>query len=456
MTKRHDAANSGEVNINRRSILSLLLCSCAFPAFGAGNAQSTTTYLRVEGQGDETGGNWSDAAPIAALTSISAEAPPGHAYRIGVAATNSPVEWEATSVIWTGSGTMDMPISIRFEHIDEGEHADPDRPPMFLMIGNETELGALPDLGGDPFVEFGPGTGNIHISGPAYDRSGGRGFFRFNSQEPIQNIKISDIHATNIGRAVESVSNSHIDGLLVENCSAKGIVRGFARFRSIDNAEFRNLDLDADFQDGGGRRVCQIISVTKGNNLMFSGVKLANAINQINAEERGSTYIQGDGLVLEEETSDVMIEDCHASEMGDGGFDLKSDGVNLRDCTAIRCKYGIRIWSQNPNNLIERCEVTEPVTRPHNGGACLWLGGYVTVRDSELHALGRMPIVRFADGIEEDEPAEILFENCKISFRPWSSIARGTPGYVEFVNSEVNGSLTNGRYEWTGFRLKSM
>lgn len=65
------------------------------------------------------------------------------------------------------------------------------------------------------------------------------------------------------------------------------------------------------------------------------------------AAERGCTYLQSDGLVLEQGTSNVQIPGLSSANLGGGGFDLKSDGVQLAGCSATGGKYGVRIWRQN-------------------------------------------------------------------------------------------------------------
>ncbi len=259
---------------------------------------------------------------------------------------------------------------------------------------------------------------------------------------------------------IDTAKGSHVDGFELTDCSARGLIRGFARFRSLDNALFRDLDLDADFLDGGGGgAVCQLLSVSRGRNLRFERIRLANAVNALGgALERGSDYIQGDGIVLEEDTYDARIEDCHANDMGDGGFDLKTVGVQLIGCTATRCKLGIRIWSHHPDNLIEACQVREPVSRPGNeGGACIWLAGQVTLRDCVLEAAGNMPPFRFGKGGQEPErPAELRVEGGRITKEPDTDLVKGAPGYLELVEVMLGDAVVSGRFFWTGSELQAL
>lgn len=410
-------------------------------------------------QGDGSGGDWANAIPFNRVTAVMAQHAPQQEVFLGITdAFPSPMPWSGQQVLLNTGGTADAPITIRIGRADgiaaieqPTSYVDP---PLFQMIGQDTAPGERPDVGGAPFLVLGQNASHLRLSGPVFDRAGGNGFYNLDADGLLTDLAFSDIYSRNVGRVIETERGTSVDGLLVERCSVLGAIRGFARFHSLTQAEFRDLDLDANLMDGGGGAVCQLISIVAGQDLNFCNIRLAQAINIIGAQERGSTYIQGDGLVLEEETHGVRVDNCHAEDMGDGGFDLKSEGVHMTDCTATRCKLGIRIWSHHPDNLLERCRVTEPVTRPRNEGSCLWLGGTLTARDCEFHAEGEMSPIRFGEGNDGGREADLRIEGGVISHTPGVSLTTGAPGTIELENVLVNGVETSGRYYWTGRRMR--
>jgi hypothetical protein len=56
-------------------------------------------------------------------------------------------------------------------------------------------------------------------------------------------------------------------------------------------------------------------------------------------------YKNGDGFVVEGNSSDVSFVRCRALRNQDGGFDLKVRDVKLTDCVAIGNGRNFRIWS---------------------------------------------------------------------------------------------------------------
>ncbi len=56
-------------------------------------------------------------------------------------------------------------------------------------------------------------------------------------------------------------------------------------------------------------------------------------------------YKNGDGFVVEKSAAQVAFTRCRAIRNQDGGFDLKSSAVSLRDCVAVQNSRAFRIWS---------------------------------------------------------------------------------------------------------------
>ncbi|MBV7410311.1 hypothetical protein [Maritimibacter sp. DP1N21-5] len=243
-----------------------------------------------------------------------------------------------------------------------------------------------------------------------------------------------------------------MSGLEITRSSGYGLIRGFARFHDLSDALFADLDLDAAEIDGGGTRVCQIISIVAGQDLRFERVHLRNAVNAINAEERGSSYVQGDGVVLEEDTARATFVDCHARDFGDAGFDLKCDGVQLERCSMRRCKYGVRVWRDNPANLLDMCVISDPAPRPENAAACLWLGGQVTLRSCSLATVPEAAVIRFGEGPDTKTRVAHMIGG-QIDTSRGGALLAGEAGRLILEDVVLDGTRYSGTAEWTGSRL---
>ena len=450
----------------RRRVLVGLLASVAWvpAARAAGLIPSDdppSLHVLPQKQGSGKGTDWANAAPFKRAGKLVRKAEPGQHVLFGFAPDKDPFPWSETRLRWEGGGTAEAPVHLLFGAPDGDGAVRPgsglDDPPCLTMAGiDPTTEDGRPNPKGPAFAVLRDGMAHLRVTGPVVHRAGENGVFKVAEGALVTDLGFRKIHASRAGRVIDTAKDSHVDGVEISDCTARGLIRGFARFRSLDNGGFRDLDLDADHLDGGGGAVCQILYVGRGRNLRFERIRLANAVNQLGALERGSDYIQGDGIVLEEDTFDARIEDCHASNMGDGGFDLKTNGVQLTGCSATGCKLGIRIWSHHPDNRIEACQVSEPVSRPGNEGACIWLAGSVTLRDCLLETHGNMPPFRFGKGQDPDRLAELRMEGGQIRKDPGTDLVKGAPGRLELIDVLLDDQVVNGRFLWDGEDLSPL
>lgn len=417
------------------------------------------TVIRYTSAGQGNGESWASASMLDVLNDDLQAAQPGDEFLIGFDRDREdPVYWDNTVARLDAAGSNVEPIRVSFGYIagDDAVASQAGRGglPLFRQSGASMRRLLDQELRGAPFLVIGGDARNVSIVGPTFSHSSVTGFIAFQADRAatITDVHISDVHATMAGRVIETGGRVTLERLILQDCTAVGLVRGFARFQSISNSVLRNLKLDAAMVDGGGTNVCQIISVVEGSHLRFEGVEMANAINGLGALERGSTYIQGDGLVCEEKTSDIEIIDCHADNFGDGGFDLKTDGVRLIGCSARACKYGMRIWTRNPANLIDRCAITSPRQRVLNNGSCIWCAGSVMVVDSVLRASDGGQPIRFGESADRKPPV-VTIVGGSIDHPANTSLTAGNPGEVILTSVRLNGTVVSGRGVWSGETL---
>ena len=406
------------------------------------------------GAGSQNGRDWLNAMPLRALSKALASAQPGSGFLIGFdPAEIEPAALDRGQIAIKVSGESNKPLFVQAGLMTGAKGIAPPREDSTALF-KSMQPWSLEDFGKHRgsacYFAINNGASHLRLSGFRIDGTPADGFIKFrakrDSPATFDDILISDIEARNVGRVIETDRGATLRNMLVADCRAVGIVRGFARFRSLSSSVLRNLDLDAANMDAGGPNVCQLISMESGDNVLFENVVVRNAVNQPpprSGKEQG--YVQGDGIVCERKTSNVVIRKCQASGMGDGGFDLKTIGVTIEDSSTDSCKYGARIWSEG-NNVIRRCDFRNPQSRGNIKGACIQACGTLEIADTKLHAgpgtfaislhkldKGNDPVVRMVGGsIQTDGDGAVA--------------SATSSGVLELHNVTVNGVPTDHRY----------
>jgi hypothetical protein len=355
---------------------------------------TSVQVFTAQGAGDRDGRDWRNAMPLNALSKALASARPGSGFLIGFdPAGSQPAALDRGQVILKASGEKGNPLFVQAGVVSGSDAigAPAASEGAFFKSMRPWSLASFGKRGGSAcYFAINNGASHLRLSGFRVDGTAADGFFKFRAKREnpatFEDIVISGIDARNVGRVIETDRGAMLRNLLVEDCRAVGIVRGFARFRNLSDSMLRNLDLDAANMDAGGKNVCQVISIEAGDNVVFENVVVRNAVNQPpprSGKEQG--YFQGDGIVCERKTSNVVIRKCQATGMGDGGFDLKTTGVTIEDSSTDSCKYGARIWMEG-NNVIRRCDFRNPQSRGNIKGACIQACGTLEIIDSRLHA----------------------------------------------------------------------
>jgi len=435
-----------------------LVASAAHPRLSFADTDAgLVKRFTVDGAGGYGGETWDDAMPIAWLSRSLAQEEPGSIYLIGFRSdADDAVTLGRARMVLQTSGSPEQPIVIQAGFIQPGEKATTKllaaARPLFRSANDWSIASSTNVRSVAPFLTIDRGASNIRISGFRIDGTSADGFFRFSGkkgqQQTYSGVSISDIHAANVGRVIETQPGAVLDHLTVSDCSVQGIVRGFARFRSISNSNFTNLDLDANRFDAGGKNVCQIIAISEGENVQFENVTVRNAVNTLDAGSRdGSGYVQGDGIVAELKTANFTLRNCHAVGMGDGGFDLKTTNVTIEDSSTEGCKFGIRIWARG-NNVIRRCTLRAPRSQGTTSAACLQVVGNVDIYDSHLDA-GTGTSALALERRRDAEPALVRIFGGTVQLSDGAKLASGQPGgSLELHDVSVNGTVRNGSYQF--------
>lgn len=410
-----------------------------------------------DGGGNYGGKSWDDAMPIEWLSRSLAQAEPGSTYLIGFQPDkDDAVSFGGTRVVVLTSGTPERPIVIQAGSMgDKAATSLLAAPHTLFRSTNAWSIKSATDVRSvQPFFSIARGASNIRISGFRIDGTSADGFFKFSGKkdqpQTYSGVTISDIQAANVGRVIETQPGTTIDHLTVSNCSVQGIVRGFARFYSISNSTFSNLDLDANHFDGGGKNVCQIIAISEGENVTFENVTVKNAVNTLDAgaRDKGAGYVQGDGIVTEAKTQNFTIRKCHAEGTGDAGFDLKTTNATIEDSTTQGCKFGVRLWSHS-NNVIRRCTFRAPQSQGHTKGAGLQAIGTVDIYDSHME-VGADTSAIALERHRHDEPPHVRVFGGSMQLADGARIAAGQPGAtLELHDVSVNGQTRNGTYAFS-------
>lgn len=140
------------------------------------------------------------------------------------------------------------------------------------------------------------------------------------------------------------------------------------------------------------------------------------AKNNIKSNQTVS-YTNGDGFVIEGNSSDVTFRNCQAIRNQDGGFDLKVRDVKVIGCTAIGHRRDFRIWT---TGILENC------VAGWSGTAFWGEGGPVTATNCLF--LGHTKYGAEMEADKADAPVTLV--NSIISTTPGNTTFKPTVGTV--------------------------
>lgn len=393
-------------------------------------------YYTKSGAGARSGGAWSSAKAFSALNADISAGRAGDRYSVGFnCLLDDPLSWGGVSIGVGVSGASGSRI-----RIESG------------CTTGSSGLSVLKGLTATPRFFYWPnsmgasGTALFRLTGSAsrLEFLGFRvfgctpdGFIKFCGTSHTD-VVIRGISARSIGRVVESASTAALRSIVIEDCEARRIARGFARFHRLEQSTLRNLVLDAERIDLGGENVTQLISIAAGADNVIENVQLRNAVNT-------RDYVQGDGLVCERDTRRIAIRNCQADGIGDGAFDLKTTEFTMDDCTVTNSKYGVRIWSHS-RNVMRRCSIRNPRKYGAVTPSCIEAHGTASIADSTFQAGDGASVFRFTQTAGAAAPSLQVWRGSIRLDKGAALIAGAANGFVELHDVAVNGTIRNGRF----------
>ncbi|WP_237228863.1 right-handed parallel beta-helix repeat-containing protein [Rubinisphaera sp. JC750] len=355
-----------------------------------GFAHAAEFYLSPQGAGQKDGTSWENAFGQDSLSSVVNETlQPGDRLLI-----DSGRYTDARLSISNG-GSQGLPKTI--SGVDRGDGL-----PVFASSWSEED----PDKGAT-FVRIEPGTGHVRIENLRIEDYENCVLARPDKQGT--NSRGLVFHDVDMRRFRHGFYLSNCDDLLLEGCDLSRYTKhGFRFEEGCNRVTLRQCTADCSEGDAEWETKTELFPfgflVNNGgepnSELVFEDCLASN--NRMPLQKK--KYKNGDGFVVEGNTTDVRFVRCRGIRNQDGGFDLKVDNVELTDCVALGNSRNIRIWK---SATLENCFT--------GWGSCgLWCnGGPITVNRSTFHAM-RTAAVQTDDRAKEP----VTLNNCLITSCP--------------------------------------
>lgn len=234
---------------------------------------------------------------------------------------------------------------------------------------------------------------------------------------------------------------SDCDDLLLSGCDLKRYSKhGFRLDQGCNGVTFRKCVADCSEGDADWETRTEVFPfgfTANNSGTPNSGIVFEDCIARNNIKSNQKVkYTNGDGFVIEANTTAVTFRRCHALRNQDGGFDLKVKDVTLTDCVAIGHRRDFRIWT---TGTLTNCFAGWSTTG-------LWTkGGPVTAKGCTFYAH------RGAGAETEDAPGPLILVNCLIYKDPANAKAVTHRGIVELQDSIVTEPASaNADPKWNG------
>lgn len=312
-------------------------------------------YIRPDGAGQHSGTDWENAAAFIDINKMIALVGPGGTVRL--LADGGPYRITNPIPIMRG-GAAGKPVTIT--GVDSGG-----APAKAVVIGTRTspypttrEAFVRMSRGKDVF-RLKRGADHLHFSFLEFQNIGNGAFL---VQADIADLTLEDIVARNVTRFVERGVNNMctITGLAVRRVSVEGFSKSAFRLdQNTSNVVMEDVLGDSMAQD--------FDNFAEGVDLSGSvhDAVFRRCVMRNSRQTRGpDDFWNGDGFSTEQDTYNILFEDCVASGNTDAGFDIKSNNVTLRRCKSYDNTANFKLWGRE-GVVLEDCVSENPI---HHGG----------------------------------------------------------------------------------------
>jgi hypothetical protein len=339
------------MDLSRRSVLAGL----AAPALGAKARRAARTFC-ITPNGSRDGSSWRAAAGLRDLARLIASLRGGG--EILLAADQG--EYALGEGLDIDAGGARSPIRIRGANRAGA-------PARATLRGNRGD-----NVMGDAAFRLRRGADHLHFSNLDF-RDVGNGCFHIGG--PISDLAVEDCRFENVYRFFENSaqheSQASLNGFAIRRCTGQRVERGFLRVRYESRGGIVE-DCSAQGQaNQGGAIPAGCALDDRARDIVYRRCVMENF-----QQWGGRDYWNGDGFSDEHDNANIRYETCVARGSTDGGFDCKSRGVVLTNCTAEANKRNFRIWSDRAT--LSGCTSRAPIRRGsplQSGDAChIWIG----------------------------------------------------------------------------------
>lgn len=223
---------------------------------------------------------------------------------------------------------------------------------------------------------------------------------------------------------------SDCDDLQHTDCDLKRYTKhGFRLDQGCDRVSFERCTADCSEGDAAWEEKTELLPfgfTANDGGAPNTAIRFTDCLARNNMKpNQTNRYKNGDGFVVEGNSSDVAFERCRAIRNQDGGFDLKVVDVRLTDCLAIGNKRGFRIWT---TGTLTNCFAGWDVSSLWNNG------GPMTATRCTFYATTRAAVLS-----DDHGKLPITLQDCIVTTLPAEKEAQATLSKVVLSGTIVTG-----------------
>ncbi len=323
---------------------------------------SSDQYVSPEGSGDRSGKDMDNARPGGQLQDAIDAAGAGN-------------------TVWIASGTYE---GVQLHLSTGGSGLDA----MKTLAGKDTGAGLPlfksnftkdnPAKTGTKLLSIAPGVSYVAIRDLRAD--GHSMVIDFDGQNHGVRIANIEVAATRtafwIDGAATSPENRSSD-IELRDCTVKEYTKNAVRILGgCTKVRLVNIHADAGGKEWYTENFPMGFHVQGGDNgILDEEITFTGCVSARNYMDGGEKYWNADGYAGERAVKNLVFENCAAFDNTDGGWDIKSQNVTLRNCISVDNKRNFRFWASASPVVMENCLSAYSLDRGnHNHDCGLWTG----------------------------------------------------------------------------------